>query len=89
MVSLTTSSGDIISQLRLTETGTHTGEFEAVVPTGTAQALAYASESAPGSDPNMVISAEDYPGWAGAVGSKSSERMLGIDLNDNVPLAIL
>ena len=86
VVSLTTSSGDIISQLRLTETGTHTGEFEAVVQTGTAQALAYASESAPGSDPNMVISAEDYPGWAGAVGSKSSERMLGIDLNDNVPL---
>ena len=86
VVSLTTSSGDIISQLMLTETETHSGEFEAVVPTGTAQALAYASESAPGSDPNMVISAEDYPGWSGEVGSKASERVLGIDLNDNVPL---
>ena len=86
VVSLTTSSGDIISQLRLVETGTHSGEFEAIVPTGTAQALAYASESAPGSDPNMVISAEPYPGWSGAVGSKASERMLGIDLNDNVPV---
>ncbi|MFT5042460.1 MAG: tetratricopeptide (TPR) repeat protein, partial [Hyphomicrobiaceae bacterium] len=86
VVSLTTSSGDVISQLRLTETGTHTGEFEAIVPTGTAQALAYASESSPGSDPNMVISAEPYPGWSGAVGSKASGRALGIDLNDNVPL---
>ncbi|MFT7639145.1 MAG: tetratricopeptide (TPR) repeat protein, partial [Pirellulaceae bacterium] len=86
VVSLTTSSGDIISQLRLVETGTHSGEFEAVVPTGTAQALAYASESSPGSDPNMVISAQPYSGWSGAVGSKASDRSLGIDLNDNVPL---
>jgi len=89
VVSLTTSSGDVISQLRLAETGTHTGEFEAVVPTGTAQALAYASESAPGSDPNMVISAEAYPGWSGEVGSNADERMLGIDLNDNVPLDMM
>ena len=35
----------------------------------------------------MVISAEPYPGWAGVIGSKASERVLGIDLNDNVPLA--
>ena len=34
----------------------------------------------------MVISAEPYPGWAGKVGSQASERVLGIDLNDNVPL---
>ena len=86
VVSLSTGSGDIISQQKLTETGTHTGEFEAIVPTGSAQALAYASESSPGRDPNMVISAEPYPGWAGVIGSKASERVLGIDLNDNVPI---
>lgn len=87
VVSLSTDSGDLIAQQRLVETGTHTGEFEAIIPTGTAQALAYASETAPGRDPNMVISAEPYPGWAGVIGSRASERVLGIDLNDNVPLA--
>ncbi len=76
----------MIAQQRLKETGTHTGEFEAIVPTGSAQALAYASESSPGRDPNMVISAEPYPGWAGVIGSEASDRVLGIDLNDNVPL---
>ncbi len=86
MVDLTTSSGDLISSLLLKETGTHTGEFEAIVQTGTAQALAFASETAPGRDANMVISATPYPGWSGAVGSKASETILGIDLNDNVPL---
>ena len=86
VVVLETSSGDEIAQQTLTETGTHTGEFEAIVPTGTAQALAYASETAPGRDANMVISAKPYPGWSGEVGSKSGERILGIDLNDNVPL---
>ncbi len=86
IVSLETSSGDAITQLTLTETGTHTGEFEAIVPTGTAQALAFASESAPGRDANMVISAAAYPGWAGEVGSKAEERLLSVDLNDNVPL---
>ena len=87
VVSLSTDSGDLIAQQKLVETGTHTGEFEAIVPTGTAQALAYASETAPGRNANMVISAEPYPGWAGVIGSKASERVLGIDLNDNVPLA--
>jgi tetratricopeptide (TPR) repeat protein len=84
VVSLETSSGDVISHLALTETGPHTGEFEAIVPTATAQALAFASESAPDRDANMVISAQPYPGWAGVVGSKADYRVLGVDLNDNV-----
>lgn len=86
VIDLQTSSGDIISQLTVKETGTHTGEFEAIVPTTRAQALAYASESAPGRNANMAISANPYPGWAGEVGSKASEITFTIDLNDNVPL---
>ena len=85
-VSIETSNGDIIPRLILKETGPYTGEFQAEVPTGSAQALAYASESAPGRDANMVISAEDYPGWAGAVGSKAREQLFTVDLNDNVLL---
>ena len=86
VIDLQTSSGDIISQLTVKETGTHTGEFEAIVPTTRAQALAYASESAPGRNANMAISANPYPGWAGEVGTKASEVTFTIDLNDNVPL---
>lgn len=85
-VSIETSNGDLIPRLILKETGPHTGEFEAAIPTGSAQALAYASESAPGRDANMVISAENYPGWAGALGSKADAQFLTIDLNDNVAL---
>ncbi len=85
-LTLTTSSGDEIRRLKLTETGPFTGEFQAIVPTSGAQALAFASESAPGSDPNMAISAKDYPGWSGKVGDRDSMRTFGIDLNDNVPL---
>ena len=86
VVSIETSNGDVIPRLVMKETGPHTGEFEAAVPTGRAQALAYASESAPGRDPNMVISATDYPGWSGEVGSKKPEQYFIIDLNDNVAL---
>ncbi|MFK7790153.1 MAG: tetratricopeptide repeat protein [Phycisphaeraceae bacterium] len=85
-VSIETSNGDIIPRLILKETGPYSGEFEAMIPTGPAQALAYASESAPGRDANMVISAEAYPGWAGAVGSKAGQQLFTIDLNDNVAL---
>ena len=85
-VNLQSSSGDEIRQLVLTETSPFSGEFEAVVPTTGAQALAFASESAPGRDPNMAISSQDYPGWQGKVGDKEALRTFGIDLNDNVPI---
>ncbi len=85
-VNLQASSGDEIRRLELTETGPYTGEFQAVVPTAGAQALAFASESAPGRDPNMVISSKDYPGWQGVVGDKKKTRTFGIDLNDSVAL---
>jgi len=84
VVTVQASSGDLIPRLVLKETGPYTGEFEATIPTGRAPALAYASESAPGRDANMVISGEPYPGWAGETGSKAATRDLTIDLNDNV-----
>jgi tetratricopeptide (TPR) repeat protein len=85
-VTLQASSGDQIRRLLLQETGPYTGEFEGVVQTASAQALAFASESAPGRDPNMTISAKTYPGWQGNVGDKEKLRTFGVDLNDNVPL---
>ncbi|MFK7850545.1 MAG: tetratricopeptide repeat protein, partial [Akkermansiaceae bacterium] len=85
-VSLQTSSGDEIRQLVMKETSPFSGEFEAVVPTTGAQALAFASESAPGRDPNMAISSKDYPGWQGQVGDKSEARIFGVDLNDNAAM---
>ncbi len=86
IVSVQASSGDAVPRFALTETGAHTGEFQATVATGSAQALAYASEAAPGREANMVISAKPYPGWAGDVGSKAAEQMFVVDLNDDVPL---
>lgn len=85
-VELEASSGDSIRRLTLTETGPYTGEFQAVVPTAPAQAIAFASENTAGRDPNMAISREDYPGWQGEVGDPDKVRTFGVDLNDNVPL---
>jgi len=85
-VNLSVTSGDVIRQLVLKETGPYTGEFQGIVPTAGAQAMAFASESAPGRDPNMAISSNVYPGWSGNVGDKDKARTFGVDLNDNVPL---
>jgi outer membrane protein assembly factor BamD (BamD/ComL family) len=83
LVSLQTSSGDEIRQLALKETSPFSGEFQGVVPTAGAQAIAFASENAPGRDPNMAISSRDYPGWQGNVGNADAPRTFGVDLNDN------
>ncbi len=83
LVSLQTSSGDEIRQLALKETSQFSGEFQGIVPTSGAQAIAFASESAPGRDPNMAISSREYPGWQGNVGDANKSRTFGIDLNDN------
>jgi tetratricopeptide (TPR) repeat protein len=82
-VSLQTTSGDEIRQLALKETSPFSGEFQGIVPTTGAQAIAFASESAPGRDPNMAISSREYPGWQGNVGDSKKSRTFGIDLNDN------
>lgn len=83
---LVTSSGDSIRKLTLTETGPFTGEFETTVMTAPAQALAFASESAPGRDPNMAISSNEYPGWLAEVGNPEKTRIFGVDINDNAAI---
>lgn len=85
-VSLQTTSGDEIRQLALKETSPFSGEFQGIVPTAGAQAIAFASESAPGRDPNMAISSREYPGWQGNLGDAGKARTFGIDLNDNAPI---
>ena len=54
VVSVASSSGDSITQIVLKETGTHTGWFEGRIPTTGAQAMAFAENSEPGRNPNMV-----------------------------------
>lgn len=87
VVSVQSSSGDSIGRVTLKETGTHTGYFEGSIPTAGAQAKAFAVNTEPGRDPNMVISpVKDYPAWRPqAITGKVPE--FRVDLNDNVPIA--
>lgn len=82
-VSLTTTSGDEIRKLVLKETTPFSGEFEGSIPTSPAQAMAYATDNAPGRDPNMAISSVEYPGWQGSVGDGKEIHIFGVNLNDN------
>lgn len=85
-VSVSSSSGDSISRVILKETGTHTGRFEGRIPTTGAQAMAFAENSEPGRNPNMVISPnEGYPAWR-PTAIKGEAPVFTIDLNDNVEL---
>jgi TolA-binding protein len=87
MISVSTSSGDSISQVTLKETGTHTGWFEGTIPTKGAQAQAFARNSEPGRNPNMVISpqAASYPAWR-PVADEGSATEFMVDLNDNAKI---
>lgn len=85
-VSVSTSSGDSISRVTLKETETHSGKFEGSIPTTGAQARAFAKNSEPGRDPNMVLSPrDDYPEWQ-PVPRKGETPEFLIDLNDNISL---
>lgn len=85
-VSVESSSGDSIGRVVLKETGTHTGWFEGSVPTAGAQPLAFAENSEPGRNPNMVISpVTNYPAWR-PVAVPGKVPVFRIDLNDNVVL---
>jgi outer membrane protein assembly factor BamD (BamD/ComL family) len=89
MVNLSSTSGDTVSQVTLRETGPYTGWFEGSVPTAAAQALAFANNSEPGRNPNMVISATDtYPAWQPVTKAGVSPEFT-VDLNDNVALGEL
>ena len=88
-VSVASGSGDSVSQITLRETGPYTGMFEGTIPTTAAQALAFGTNSEPGRNPNMVISALDtYPAWQ-PVAKAGTTPEFTVDLNDNVALGEL
>lgn len=88
-VSVASSSGDSVARVVLRETGPATGRFEGSLPTKPAQASAFAANSEPGRNPNMVISpVATYPAWK-PVATKGMMPEFTIDLNDNVPLGEL
>jgi len=89
VVSVNSTSGDSVGQVVLKETGTHTGTFEATLPTTTAQAMVFASSTSAGLNPNMVISPTQHPAWRSAPGEKKGAAALTVDLNDNVELGEL
>ena len=85
-ISVASSSGDSIDRVMLKETGTHTGYFEGTVSTANAQAMASASSTETGLNPNMAISPNpSYPAWR-PVAAKNAEHGFTVDLNDNLPL---
>lgn len=85
-VKVESSSGDSISRIILKETDTHSGWFEGSIPTTGAQAMAFAQNSEPGRNPNMVPSSQlSYPAWQ-PVSTKGVTPEFNVDLNDNVEL---
>ena len=86
IVAVESSSGDSINRITLKETDTHSGWFEGSIPTTGAQAMAFAQNSEPGRNPNMVLSPESsYPAWR-PVAAKGETPEFNVDLNDNVEL---
>ena len=88
-VTVIASSGDSLGRILLSETGTHTGQFEASVMTSRAQAMAFGSTSQAGRNPNMVISPKNtYEAWR-PVSAPNTEHSFTVDLNDNASLGSL
>jgi len=84
-VRVATSSGDTIAAAGVEETDTHSGVFEGTVQTSSGQAVAFASDSDDGKEPNFVVSKKDYPAWV-ALPDNIRPKTFSIDLNDNVAL---
>lgn len=82
------TSGDVVSGFELTETETHSGVFEGALPTVAAQAMAMASDSEEGKQPNFPISAGNHPAWVG-LANNLRPRLYSVDLHDNVNLGKL
>lgn len=88
-VAVIASSGDSLGRVVLSETGTHTGQFEGSLPTSRAQAMAFGSTSQAGRNPNMVISPVDnYEAWR-PVPESDAQHSFTVDLNDNASLGSL
>jgi TolA-binding protein/uncharacterized protein YxjI len=82
------TSGDRIPALEISETGPFTGVFDASIATVAAPAVATASSSAEGSNPNHAISAGTYPAWVAGKENRQI-RTYAVDLKDNLPLGEL
>lgn len=86
VVSVESSNGDSVPRVVLKETSTHSGCFEGRVQTEGAQAMAFAENSEPGRNPNMVISpTQGYPAWK-PVAVEGATPVFRIDLTDAVEL---
>jgi hypothetical protein len=82
-VDATTTSGDRVDAFSLQETEPHSGVFTGSIPTASAPATAFASDSDGARQPNSVISAGEHPSWM-ARRDNQRPKIFGVDLNDNV-----
>jgi len=87
-VRATTTSGDRIDAFTLDETAPYTGIFEGKIPTASAAATAYASDSEEGREPNFAIAQGDYPAWV-ALADNRRPKIFNVDMNDNVAIGKL
>ncbi|MCC5788508.1 MAG: tetratricopeptide repeat protein [Opitutales bacterium] len=81
-INAATTSGDRVSNFALLETGPHTGIFEGSIPTASAPATAFATNSDEGRVPNQVISSGEHSAWM-ARRDNVRPKVFGVDLNDN------
>ena len=88
VVKVATTSGDRIPAFPLVETGTHTGVFEGAIPTESAPATAFASDSLEGREPNFVISSGRYPAWVG-LPDNLRPKSFSVDLNEFAALGTM
>jgi len=86
-VILSTTSGDRVT-FDLEETGTHTGIFDAAVPTASALATAIATDSEQGSHPLFAISAGNHPPWVAQPDNKRP-KTFAVDLNASEQLGTM
>jgi len=86
-VTLATTSGDKVT-FDLKETETHSGIYDGAVPTASASATAFASDSTLGSEPTFAISAGDHPAWVAQPDGKRP-KTFSIDLNASEKLGAM
>ncbi len=83
------TSGDAIDRFELVETEPFSGIFEGQIPTISAPATAFASDSEEGREPVYAIAGvADHPGWAGLPDGRRP-KTLSLDLNELADLGKL
>jgi len=87
-VAVKATSGRSLDRFPLEEVEPYTGIFEGAIPTASAGATAYASDSDEGRNPNYAIAEGDFPPWV-ALTDGRRPKIFSVDLNDNVALGRL